>query len=94
MGDDAARSRFNLCYFPVLAKGLPVALVASHSGLAWGGQPEGFSWRDAKETVAPFKQMPLMFVDGQTEPVAQSTAIAATIGRMAGEARKDAFPLQ
>ena len=76
-----------LCYFDVMAKGLQVTMVAHHSGLEWQGKPEGFSWRDgpnAMKPSAPFGQMPLLFVGGDDKPpVAQATAIASVIGKLA-----------
>ena len=76
-----------LCYFDVMAKGLQVWMVANHSGLKWQGKPEGFSWRDgpnAMKPSAPFGQMPLLFVGGEDKPpVAQATAIASVIGKLA-----------
>eukprot|EP00242_Pyramimonas_sp_CCMP2087_P003007 CAMPEP_0198228252 /NCGR_PEP_ID=MMETSP1445-20131203/112505_1 /TAXON_ID=36898 /ORGANISM="Pyramimonas sp., Strain CCMP2087" /LENGTH=35 /DNA_ID= /DNA_START= /DNA_END= /DNA_ORIENTATION= len=30
-----------LTYFPVMAKGLQLALIAEHSGLGWEGQTKG-----------------------------------------------------
>lgn len=79
-----------LIYFDVMAKGLQVTMVAHHSGLSWEGKPEGFAWRDGPNAmkpkgVAPFGQLPLLFVGGDdTAPVAQATAIAAVIGKLAG----------
>ena len=76
-----------LCYFDVMAKGLQVTMVAHHSGLEWQGKPEGFSWRDgpnAMKPSAPFGQLPLLFVGGDDKPpVAQATAIASVIGKLA-----------
>ena len=79
-----------LIYFDVMAKGLQVTMVAHHSGLSWEGKPEGFAWRDGPNAmkpkgVAPFGQLPLLFVGGDdVAPVAQATAIAAVIGKLAG----------
>ena len=79
-----------LIYFDVMAKGMQVTMVAHHSGLSWEGKPEGFAWRDGPNAmkpkgVAPFGQLPLLFVGGDdTAPVAQSAAIAAVIGKLAG----------
>ena len=77
-----------LVYFDVMAKGMQVTMVAHHSGLSWEGKPEGFAWRDGEKAMkphAPFGQLPLLFVGGDdTAPVAQTTAIAAVIGKLAG----------
>ena len=77
-----------LVYFDVMAKGMQVTMVAHHSGLSWEGKPEGFAWRDGGDPMkprAPFGQLPLLFVGGDdTAPVAQTTAIAAVIGKLAG----------
>ena len=74
-----------LVYFDVMAKGMQVTMVAHHSGLSWQGKPEGFAWRDGIKPRAPFGQLPLLFVGGDdTAPVAQTTAIAAVIGKLAG----------
>ena len=77
-----------LVYFDVMAKGMQVTMVAHHSGLSWEGKPEGFAWRDGTNAMkprAPFGQLPLLFVGGDdTAPVAQTTAIAAVIGKLAG----------
>jgi len=80
---------FTLCYFDLLAKGLPVAMVAAHSGLEWAGKDrETFDWKSVKATSAPFEQMPLLFVpDLGGRVVAQSTAISSVIARMAGPER-------
>lgn len=84
-----AAPAFKLVYFDLLAKGLPVAMVAAHSGLPWEGKDrDTFDWKmiKANPTQAPFGQMPLLFLpDGRV--VAQSTAIATVIARLAGPAR-------
>jgi glutathione S-transferase len=82
-----AAPAFKLVYFDLLAKGLPVAMVAAHSGLPWEGKDrDTFDWKTVKATQAPFGQMPLLFLpDGRV--VAQSTAIATVIARLAGPAR-------
>ena len=74
--------KLKLCYFELYAKGLQCAMVAAHSGLEWSGKDADFDWKAAKHDIAPFKQMPLLFIEGQETPIAQSTAIAVTIGRM------------
>jgi len=59
-------------------------LVAHFSGLPWEGKGDDFEFADVKPT-APFGQLPLLYVDGdEANPIAQCTAIAAAIGRMAG----------
>lgn len=76
--------KIKLCYFDLYAKGLQVAMVAAHSGLEWSGKDPDFDFGAIKHTIAPFNQLPLMFIEGREEaPIGQSTAIAATIGRMA-----------
>lgn len=83
----SAAPAFKLVYFDLLAKGLPVAMVAAHSGLSWEGKDrDSFDWKTVKANQAPFDQMPLLFLpDGRV--VAQSTAIAHVIVRLAGPAR-------
>ena len=83
----SAAPAFKLVYFDLLAKGLPVAMVAAHSGLSWEGKDrDSFDWKTVKANQAPFGQMPLLFLpDGRV--VAQSTAIAHVIVRLAGPAR-------
>ena len=87
--------KLKLCYFDLYAKGLQCAMVAAHSGLEWSGKDPDFDFGAIKHTTAPFNQLPLLFIEGQEgAPIAQSTAIAATIGRMSntdgsGESVKD-----
>ena len=85
--------RFELRYFPLLAKGAGPALVAEHSGLPWAGSGSlGFSiereWPALKPS-APFGQLPLLTVlddrgEGRSFTIAQSTAIINSIARLAG----------
>ena len=82
--------RFEIRYFPLLAKGLGPALVAEHSGLPWSGSETlGFSierdWATLKPRT-PFGQLPLLTVVDSGASVAQSTAIVNVIARMAGTA--------
>ena len=77
-----------LVYFPVMAKGLQLSLIAEMSGLAWTGftvEDEGpKSWAEIKASgVAPFGQMPLLKVDG-LRTIGQSTAIANYLAKLAG----------
>jgi glutathione S-transferase len=77
-----------LIYFPVMAKGLQLAMLAEMSGLSWSGYttedagPK--SWGEMKPSgVAPFGQMPLLKTpSGQN--LGQSRAIANYIARKAG----------
>ena len=77
-----------LIYFPVMAKGLQLALIAEMSGVAWSGftvEGEGpKSWPEIKASgVAPFGQMPLLKVDG-LRTIGQSAAIANYLAKLAG----------
>ena len=73
-----------LTYFPVMAKGLQLALIAEFSGLEWDGEtktkgdgPE--DWPQLK-VKTPFGQMPFLETpEGLT--VGQSVAIANYMGR-------------
>ena len=70
--------RFEIRYFPLLAKGLGPALVAEHSGLPWSGSETlGFSierdWATLKPRT-PFGQLPLL-------TVVDSGASVTVIGR-------------
>lgn len=82
------RSLGKLTYFPVMAKGLQLALIAELSGMKWEGktmESEGpNSWPVIKASgVSPFGQMPILETpDGIT--IGQSTAIADFIGHKAG----------
>ncbi len=55
---------FTLCYFDVMALGLPCGMVAAHSGLQWKGKdPETWDWQAVKAAgEAPFNQLPLLFL--------------------------------
>ena len=78
---------FTLCYFDVMALGLPCGMVAAHSGLQWKGKdPETWDWQAVKAAgEAPFNQLPLLFrPDKRT--VAHSTSIVHVIGKMAADA--------
>ncbi len=77
-----------LVYFPVMAKGLQLSLIAEMSGLAWSGftvEDEGpKSWPEIKASgEAPFGQMPLLKVGG-VRTIGQSTAIANYLAKLAG----------
>ena len=85
--------RFELRYFPLMAKGLGPALVAEHSGLPWAGNATlGFTiedhWSELKPTT-PFGQLPLLTegVPGKSVNVAQTTAIVNYIGSISGLGR-------
>jgi len=79
-----------LIYFPVMAKGLQLALIAEHSGLAWEGKTAGKGegpemWPGLKSRT-PFGQMPFLETP-EHGTVGQSTAIAnyiGSIGNMTG----------
>jgi len=85
---DGQASLGKLMYFPVMAKGLQLALIAELSGLPWEGatsEAEGpNSWPVIKASgVTPFGQMPFLVTsDGLT--VGQSTAIANFMGKKGG----------
>ena len=73
-----------LTYFPLMAKGLQLALIAEFSGLEWEGQtktrgdgPE--DWPQLK-VKTPFGQMPFL-VTPEGLSVGQSVAIANHMGR-------------
>jgi len=75
-----------LTYFPVMAKGLQLALIAEHSGLDWEGQTKGRGegpedWPQLK-VQCPFGQMPFL-VTPEGLSIGQSTAIANYMGRKA-----------
>ena len=67
----SAAPAFKLVYFDLLAKGLPVAMVAAHSGLSWEGKDrDSFDWKTVKANQAPFGQLPLLFLpDGRVVAV-------------------------
>uniref|UniRef100_A0A7S0QY76 Glutathione transferase n=1 Tax=Pyramimonas obovata TaxID=1411642 RepID=A0A7S0QY76_9CHLO len=73
-----------LTYFPVMAKGLQLALIAEFSGKEWEGEtktrgPGERDWPQLK-VETPFGQMPFLATpEGLT--VGQSVAIANYIGR-------------
>ena len=76
-----------LTYFPVMAKGLQLALAAEFSGLDWEGEqkvkgdgPDDWPQLKAK---TPFGQMPF-FVTPEGLTIGQSVAIANYIGRKGG----------
>lgn len=83
-----------LIYFPVMAKGLQLALCAEMSGLNWTGftteETGPKSWGEIKPTgIAPFGQMPLLKLpNGRV--MAQSVAIANYIAKKAGAALEGA----
>merc|ERR1712166_683220 len=87
MGDrNANMSLGHLTYFPVMAKGLQLALIAEHSGLQWDGLTAGKGegpddWPGLKPKT-PFGQMPFLetLEDGT---IGQSTAIANYMGHKA-----------
>ena len=77
---------FTLCYFDVMALGLPCGMVAAHSNLQWKGKDrETWDWPTVKaEGKAPFNQLPLLFRTGK-RTVAHSTSIVNIIAKMATE---------
>jgi adenine phosphoribosyltransferase len=79
-----------LHYFPVMAKGLPLALIAETSGLKWEGSTHGpDEWGPIKESgVTPFGQMPYLETpDGKV--IGQCNAIANYIGRRVKDQNED-----
>jgi glutathione S-transferase len=77
-----------LIYFPVMAKGLQLAMCAEMSGLKWSGftteEAGPKSWGEIKPSgIAPFGQMPLLKTPGG-QVIGQSVAIANYIARKAG----------
>eukprot|EP00959_Pyramimonas_sp_CCMP1952_P458392 9476540-Pyramimonas_sp.AAC.1 len=73
-----------LTYFPVMAKGLQLALLAEFSGLEWDGEQKtrGDGPRDWPQlkSETPFGQMPFL-VTPEGLSIGQSVAIANYIGR-------------
>jgi hypothetical protein len=77
-----------LIYFPVMAKGLQLAMIAEMSGLQWSGftteESGPKSWGELKPTgIAPFSQMPLLKTPGG-KVIGQAAAIANYIAKKAG----------
>jgi hypothetical protein len=87
-------NRFELRYFPVMAKGLGPTLVAECSGIPWVGNkdlgfiarggPPGNNFADLKPSL-PFGQLPLL-TTAEGDMVVQTTAIINYIGMIAGTA--------
>ena len=78
-----------LTYFPVMARGLGLALVAEHSGVSWKGTKDlGFSfeeWVKLKPTC-PFGQLPICKVDDKI--ISQTSAILNVFARKGGTERE------
>lgn len=77
-----------LIYFPVMAKGLQLAICAEMSGLPWSGftteEAGPKSWGELKPSgIAPFGQMPLLKTPGGMV-IGQAVAIANYIAKKAG----------
>ena len=90
----ADTARFELRYFPVMAKGLGPTLVAEFSGHPWVGNkdlgfvarggPPGENFADIKASL-PFGQLPLL-TTAEGDMVVQTTAIVNYIGMISGTA--------
>jgi glutathione S-transferase len=77
-----------MIYFPVMAKGLQLALCAEMSGLKWSGylteETGPKSWDELKPSgIAPFGQMPLLKTP-EGLVIGQACAIANYIAKKAG----------
>ena len=84
----ALNSEFSLIYFPLLAKGFGVALVAEFSGLPYDG-PKTLNWTSktdwkALKPTTTFGQLPLLRTKDGIQ-ISQTTAIVNWIAKKAGE---------